>query len=139
MAPVLHIVVNDVNPTQKVRYVDVAELTQQFLSKTPISTEQLQETLKAYVLAGTNLKTIELLIQHGADVNYTYTGGDKLLHMAYQNGNTAVTNLLLKNSAAFTSQEKKFFLDIDPEFASSVGFLKAGEKPEPTVGFKPGT
>jgi ankyrin repeat protein len=129
--PVLYISVSSVNPSQKATYPDAAALTKGFLKEKPLSDEALQKILQAYVLAGTHPDIIKLLIENGADVNYSYTGGDKLLRMAHQNGNTAVTNLLLKEFASLTDAEKRFFRDIDPEFANSVGFLKAAEKPEP--------
>lgn len=122
---VLYISVSDVDPTQKDTYPDVVELTQSFLKDKPLSKEALQRTLQAYVLAGSKLDCIKFLIDHGADVNYSYAGGDKLLRMAHQNGNSAVINLLLKNSAALTNPEQKFFRDIDPDFARSNAFVLA--------------
>lgn len=122
---VLYISVSGVDPNQEDTYPNATELTQSFLKDKPLSKEALQRTLQAYVLAGTNLENIQLLIDNGADVNYSYTGGDKLLHMAYQNGNNAVINLLLKNSASLTTSEQEFFKDIDPGFARSNAFALA--------------
>lgn len=130
---VLYISVNGVDPSQRPTYPDPLKLTKIFLEEKPLSDEALHKTLQAYVLAGTNLDTIQLLIDKGADVNYTYAGGDKLLRMAYKNGNSAVTKLLLENLASLTASEKEFFMDIDPGFAKSIGFLKAGEKSASTV------
>jgi len=97
---VLYISINGVDPSQKPTYPDPVKLMKRFLEEKPLSDEALQKTLQAYVLAGINLEAIQLLIDRGADVNYSYTGGDKLLRMADKNGNTAVTELLLKNSAS---------------------------------------
>src|SRR5688572_15270688 len=126
---VLYISVNSINPDPNVTYPNAVELVEKFLQK-PLSDEALQDLLKVHVVAGTNIEAIQLLIDAGADVNYTYTGGSKLLFMAHKNDNPEVVKILLKNGASFTPKEQEFFQDIDPVFASIPGLIKASEKPK---------
>ncbi len=119
----LYISVNDVVPNSKATYPNVEKLTEHFLKEKALSKEELQKILQAYVLAGTDLRMMQRLIDHGADVNYSYVGGDKLLRMAHEN--PAVTKLLIKNSASLTGLEQQFFKDIDPNFAKSEAFMHA--------------
>lgn len=129
MENVLRVTVSGVRTDNQEKYPDALKLSQKFMRETPLSKEQLQEVLKAYVLDGKDLKLIKLYIEQGADVNYTYTGGDKLLRMAHQKGNNAAVDLLLEKKATLTLSEEVFFKAIAPEFAKSDAFARAAKTP----------
>jgi ankyrin repeat protein len=135
---ILYVTVSGIDNKQKETYPDAAKLTADFIQQKPLAAEPLQKTLQALVMAGENLQAIQVLIDAGADVNYTYTGANKLLFMAYKNGNPEVVNLLLQNGASLTPNEREFFKEMEPAFASSSAFLKAAETDtEPSISSKP--
>jgi hypothetical protein len=121
----LYITVSDIELRQDATYPDALQLIEQFQKQAPLELEKLQTTLQMNVLAGTNTDIIQSLINNGADVNYTYTGGDKLLRMAYKD--PIIADFLLKNGAILTSSEQDFFRDIDPDFANTPIFKSASK------------
>lgn len=58
------------------------------------------QALHACISLGQSVETARLLIEAGADVNYSQAGGFAPLHQAAANGNAAIVRLLLEHGAS---------------------------------------